>query len=267
MILVGTVFLVQNNFYAGIYVRSQAQENARAMKNVVESEIRAAAAGGVTTADSSRVVLRSNMAMGVVCGSQVNDVVVYFPSSSATLDTAQVGGYAHRSPRTGAWAYHNYSWSQLKVAGSGLAAICAARGADTTGASGDFYRLAFVDDEAGFALPLSVARTDSLMGSAVMLYRRTEFRFNASSLVSGDRALYWGLEGGTLRELVTGMATTAHFEFRTGTNTWSKSVNSGTVASINGIRVVSNAIGKGSSSDQATYGFNLTADIPLSNAY
>ena len=181
-------------------------------------------------------------------------------------DSTQVGGYGYRDPSTGVWTYHNYTWSQIKASGGTPAAQCYANGTDTTGASGDFYRLDHVDDDAGRALP-SVANAAALKGAAVMLYRRTEFRFTSSSLISGDRALYWGLEGGTLKELVTGMATTAHFEFRTGTNTWSRSVAPGSVSGINGIRIVADAIGKGSSSDQATYNFGLTADIPLSNAY
>jgi hypothetical protein len=259
VLLVGTVFLVQNNFYSHVYVRGQTQENARAMKEMVESEIRGVAAGGVTTADSSRMVVRSNLAIGVVCGYLGGDVDVFIPAWASSTDSTEIGGFGYRSS-AGVWEYHDRTWTQLHATGSQPAAVCAGNGADTTGVSSSFYWMNYIDDDTGLA-------ASTMVGSVVMFYRRTEFKFNSSSLISGDRALFWGLEGGTLRELVTGMAPGAHFEFRTGTNTWSKSVTGGSLANINAVRVVAQAIGKGESSAELTYDFTLNVDIPLQNAY
>jgi hypothetical protein len=257
--LVGTVFLVQNNFYSHVYVRGQAQQNARAMKDIVESEIRAVAAGGVTNADSSRMVVRSNLAIAVVCGYLGGDVVAYVPAWANSTDSTEIGGFGYRTS-AGAWQYYNRTWTELHATGSQPAAKCAENGADTTGVSSSFYWLNYIDDDTGVA-------ASTMIGSALMFYRRTEFKFNNSSLISGDRALFWGLEGGTLKELVTGMASGAHFEFRTGTNTWAKSVTGASLTNINGVRVVAQTIGKGDTSAELTYDFTLNVDIPLHNAY
>ena len=71
VLLVGTVFLVQNDFYSHITLRSQVHENARAMNEIVANEIRSVAAGGVMVADSSRLVVRASMVTAAVCGASV----------------------------------------------------------------------------------------------------------------------------------------------------------------------------------------------------
>ena len=262
VLLVSTVFLVQNDFYSHILLRSQVQENARTMSELVGSEIRALASGSMIVADSSRLVARANIVTGLVCGTQGSDVIVYLPGGSTAFDTTDVAGFGYRNPSTGAWTYYSRTWSQLKQPGGVPGLQCALQGADTTGAISHFVRMDHIDSDTGVS-----GATLASSGSVIMLFRQTEFRFNNSLLVSGDRALFWGLYGQTLKEVVTGMSSDAHFEYRTGVNTWSKAIASGSLANVNGVRIVAQSIGKGETSQQATYSFGWSVDIPLANAY
>jgi hypothetical protein len=259
VLLVGTVFLVQNNFYSHISLRTQVQENARAMKEMVGGEVRAMTAGGLVIADSTRLVVRANMIMAVVCGRLGTDVIVHLPGGTSAVDTADVAGFGYRNATTGAWEYHDRAWSTMVGVVPGVPAlVCYQNGADTTGISSEFVRVQNIDNDTHLT-------TTALYGSVLMFYRKSEFRFDNSALITGDRALYWGLYGQTLKELLTGMGTNAHFEYRTGTNTWSKAP--ATLASVNGVRIVAESIGKGRTSAELNYTFDLTLDVPLANAY
>jgi Tfp pilus assembly protein PilW len=55
VVMVGAVFLVQNEFFAWILLRSQVQENARSITELVGSEMRSVVANGGILADSSRL--------------------------------------------------------------------------------------------------------------------------------------------------------------------------------------------------------------------
>lgn len=102
IILVGSVFLTQNNFYSHVLLRSQVQENARAVTELVASDVRSLAPGGIILADSTRLVVRAPMATALICGRQGgSDVMVHVSGGLASIDTNEVGGYGYRAPALG----------------------------------------------------------------------------------------------------------------------------------------------------------------------
>jgi prepilin-type N-terminal cleavage/methylation domain-containing protein len=258
VLLVGTLFRVQNDFFSHVFLRSQVQENARSTAETIATELRSVGANGFLLADSTRMAFYSPLAIGMVCGAESNDVVIHLPGGIAALDTTEVGGFAYRNPST-RWSYYEHTWSQLKLTGGAPAATCYANGADTTGVSSEFVRLAYVDNDTGFSLA-------ALRGASIAIVRKTEFKFAQSQLVEGDRALYWGTYGGTLRELVTGVSEDAHFEFRYFSTTWAKYATGTNLANVDAVRVVAESIGRGETSGQLNYDFGFTVDIPLPNA-
>jgi prepilin-type N-terminal cleavage/methylation domain-containing protein len=262
VMLVGTAFLVQNNFYAHVLLRSQVQENARALTDVIAAELRSVTRKGVILADSSRLVFRSPIVTAMVCGEQGGangDVFVHMPGGVAGLTTSEVAGFGYLAAN-GTWTYYDNAWSALTATGGNPKQGCASKGADTLGAGSSFVRLKKIDDDTGVNVP-------GLLGATILLYRKTEFKFAASTLISGERALYRGLYGGTLTELATGLTTGAHFEYRVGTSsTWSKSVTGSGLDSITRVRLVAQSEGLGETSQQANYDFGWTVDIPIPNA-
>ena len=258
VLLVGTVFLVQNDFFSHVLLRTQVQENARAMTEVVASEIRSMGGGGVLVADSANLVIRAPLVTGIVCGAIDSDVAVYLPEGTSSFTTSEVAGFGSLGS-SGTWVYHDRTWSTLTAGTGDPKATCFANGADTVGASSSFLRLQNVDDDLG----VSVA---SLRGSTILLFRKTAFELDDSALVPGGRALYRGLQGGTMTELTTGLSGDAHFEYWTGSS-WSKSVSGATnLNAITRIRLTAESEGRGETSRQASYEFGWTIDIPLANA-
>ena len=55
--LVSSVFLTQNNFYRFVIQRTRVQDNLRVVTDLIASEVRGVAGGGVTTAESRRFVV------------------------------------------------------------------------------------------------------------------------------------------------------------------------------------------------------------------
>ena len=262
IILVGSVFLTQNNFYSHVLLRSQVQENARAVTELVASDVRSLAPGGIILADSTRLVVRAPMATALICGRQGgSDVMVHVSGGLASIDTNEVGGYGYRDPGTGAWTYYDHTWSELYATGGNPAIRCFINGADVSGAWPEFIRMKSVESDTG------IDNTVLDDGTHVLIfYRKTEFRFDNSVLVPGDRALFRGIYGSTLVEFATGMATTAQFQYRTGP-TWVKYVAPASLSTVDAIRVVAQSVGKGDTSAQLGYDFGWTVDIPLANAF
>jgi prepilin-type N-terminal cleavage/methylation domain-containing protein len=258
VLLVGTVFLVQNDFYSHVLLRSQVQENARAMTEQVATEVRSIGDSAIIQADSSELVVRTPLATFSVCGRVLSDVYVHVPGGTAGITTSDVTGIGYLHPN-GTWSWHDVSWGTLLGTGGDPQAECRANGADTTGISGEFYRFTTVDALTGFPAA-------SLLGSSFVLYTKTHFRFASSTLVSGDRALYRGKYGGTLTELATGVGPTAHFEYWGG-GSWSKAVTgAANLASITRVRLEAQSQGRGETSRELRYDFGWTVDIPVANA-
>jgi prepilin-type N-terminal cleavage/methylation domain-containing protein len=257
VMLVGAVFLAQNDFYAHVLLRSQVQENARAMTQLVADEVRSIGDSAIIIADSSRLVLRQPIATFAVCGRSANDVYVMIPGGTQSFTTADVSGIGRMTP-TGAWTWHDVSWGTLLGSGGNPKQDCYANGADTVDASFQFYKLTTVNTLTGITAA-------NLFASTFVIYSKTEFKFDDSILVDGTRALYRGRYGSTLTELATGLSTAAHFEYWTG-SAWSKAVSGATLANITRVRLVAQSEGVGETSQQAGYDFGWTVDIPVANA-
>jgi Tfp pilus assembly protein PilW len=67
LLLVSHTFLVQNQFYATQTLRVGAQDNVRAATELMASEVRNVAEGGVVVAGARTLTVRSPMAIGVLC--------------------------------------------------------------------------------------------------------------------------------------------------------------------------------------------------------
>ncbi len=256
VVLVSGVFLVQNQYYALQLKRAIVQDNARSVTAMMASDLRSAMKGSVLVAEPARVVVRTPLALSVICATQGPDVFAYLDGGEATLDTTDVAGFAVRDS-VGAWSYYNATWKTLSGAGGSPGASCAAQGADTVGASADFVRLKRLG---------SYHSPPPGIGEVLMFFAETEYGFATSALDSTSRALYRGPYGGTLVEFVTGMDSTAGFAYRTGGTTYVPSVSGPALLNIDAIRVDAEArthAETGGRSD-VTYGWSVS--VPLRNA-
>ena len=233
VVLVGTVFLVQNQFYALQLERSAAHDNARAVTETIASEVRSVMAGGVVRAQNKRLVVRSPMILGVICAHEPGSrAAVQFDGGTDNITTDDVAGVALRDSVTGAWTYHDADWHDMYQSGADPADDCAANGADTVGAYDDFHRFRRFNTYFGGLPPV---------GSIVMFYREVEYEFADSGMDSTTTALYRGPYGGTLVEFATGMDSTAQFTYRTGGSSYATSVPGGSLALIDAIHIEARA--------------------------
>ena len=256
IVMVGALFLMQNEFYGWLLLRTEVQENARAMTELVSSEIRSVPRGGVVVADSQRLVVRSPMVSAVVCGTTLFDAYVHVPGGLGAIETAEVGSLGVLDSATGVWTFYDTSWSSLNATGGSPMDSCMNNGADTTGIATEFLRIRY----------LTVTFTLPQVGSVLMIGRKTEFRIAPSTLSPGLSALYRGNYGGTLSEFATGLGSDAKFQYRYGSPTHYSSVTGGNLALIDGVRVGARSTGRGESGGVTHYAFGWTVDVPLVNA-
>lgn len=256
ILLVSTLFVVQNDYYNYVRERAQTQDAARSVSELVASEVRSIPAGAVLVADSTRMVVRKPLGVGVVCGFIGRDHAVHLPGGSAGVDTAAVSGFAVKDS-TGSWVFTTASWPSIYEGTSAAATTCAGEGADTTDARDEFLRF---DDLA------SMASDSTDLGDPVLLFRSLEITFATSALDSTTTALYIGTYGGTLEEFATGMAPDAHFSYRTGDTLHTVSVTGGDLAEIDGVRVHAWAEAAPTAA-RSTTEFDLTAEFRLRNVY
>ena len=224
VILVSSVFLVQNRYFALQMERTAAQDNARMVTEMVASEIRSVTRGGVALAENKRLVVRSPMVMGVVCASTAGPTTtIHLDGGDAGVTAADVAGVAQRNPLTGAWTYTDgVTWASVRQSGGTPAAACRANGADTVEAYSHF---------------INFSGTAPALGTVVMFYRKVEYKFAASGMTPGATALFRGPYGGTLVEFATGMDATAQFQYRTTTATYVTSVPPLSLANVVAIRI------------------------------
>ncbi len=258
--LVMSVFLAQNRFYTRVAVRSQVQENARSVTELIATEVRSATRGAVARAEPRRLALRTPVYMGIVCLVQGESAYVYLPLDGRPLDPSEVGGYGVRRA-DGTWEYFDRPWKAIFDPSGGIGAErCAeAVGADTAGVAQDFYR---------FREMASVPSPPAQAGTPVMLFRRREYRFQASTLQPGVLGLYMGLAGDTLAEFATGMTPDARFEYRVdGDSTYRATVTGANLALVDAVRVVALSTSQGAEGGGVEpYVYGWTVDVPMLNA-
>lgn len=253
--LVTSVFLVQNEFYADAVKRSALQESVRGAVALVYSDLRGVGAGGIVSAESDSLTFRLPLVMGGVCevsGSQTN---LLLPTNGLGVDGAAVDGYAIRAG-DGSWTYTPAGWASFfHSSGLAPAQACALAGADTTGATADFYRL-----DGLVALPALRA------GDLVMLYQERTLRLSPSGLDPGSIAVFTGRAGGTMVEFASGLTPSSAFQYQLDDpKHWRGFIRGMPKNRIAVIRfhavgaVVSSRMGRDSLL------FNLTATVPLRN--
>ncbi|MCK5651962.1 MAG: hypothetical protein KAJ42_11315 [Gemmatimonadetes bacterium] len=192
--LVTSVFLVQNNFYTDVQRRTAVHESVRSVTEMLSGEVRAIPKNGFVSAEYDRLIYRTPLAIGGVCDQSGFQSYVHIPLSGTGFDAGEVAGYAVQDA-AGDWTYNSAAWSTiLGSQGSGPASACYAAGADTTGATADFYLLN------GLATPPTIGR-----GTAIMLYRETELRSMVSALDPTSFALYRAPYGEALVEFAHGL--------------------------------------------------------------
>jgi len=234
VVLVSTVFLVQNRYYEIQLARSAAQDGARTMTEGMARELRSVAGGGVKVAESGRLVVRSPVVLAVVCAQTPGDeVAVQFDGGPSGIDTREVTGFAVRDVVTGAWSYHDAgSWPDIYQPSGTPASACAANGADTTGASGDFTELRQLSIYHG---------STPAVGQLLMLYREVEYTIGGSGMRPAALALFRSVGGGTPVEFATGLDPSARFQYRTGGSTYADAVAGSGLSAIDAIRLVAEA--------------------------
>ena len=250
--LVSSVFLTQNNFYRFVVQRTRVQDNLRVVTDLIASEVRGVAGGGVTAAESRRFVVRLPIAMGGVCDSPVAEGRVYMPGLSQIYGN-EVAGYATQDA-DGDWTYTADTWSNLLLSsGSSDANACLTlNGADTVGAIADYGRL--------------LIPGGTTLGEVIMIYREVEFKIDRSELEPRMLAVYRGVTGDTLREFVTGITPATKFQYRLPSpGTYQNSITGPLIASIEYIRVIASAIATDSIGGIESYSYEWTLGIPLRN--
>ncbi len=255
VLLVTSVFVVQNDFFADVVRRSQLQESVRSGLSFVEQDLRAVPAAGVVTAEADRIVFRAPLTVGGVCAVGGTSTYLLFPLEGEGIDGAEVAGYAVRDT-SGAWTFTPATWAALYAAsGSGPAQTCAFAGADTTGATADFYELRGLS-----AVPPLQA------GDLVMLYAEREIRIDTSALDSTRLGLFRGPRGGTLTELATGLSSTAAFAYQVrGRTGFQSQVLGGDLARITAVRVTLAGIVPATTAGRDPYTFTLVGTVSLRN--
>lgn len=252
--LAAHAFLVQNSYYSTQTLQAEAQDNARAATQLLGLDIRTVAEDGIVTAGARTLTLRTPIATAIICNkasAALGDIQT--PGGEAGLYTPTVAGLALRNDST--WEYALADWTALNGADAGSASGCASAGADTTGARDEFHRLASLN---------GLFSTTPAIGDVVMLFRETTYSFALSALDSVSTALYRTPRGFAPLEFVTGMDSTAQFQYRiAGTTTYVDTVTTASVGDIDAIRVVANARKSAATGGLDDVTFGLTTNITL----
>ena len=244
--LVTSVFLAQNSFYASVAEQSEVQDNLRSITQLIASEARGVAPGGVIVADSTRFAFRVPMRVGARCAGGDR---VHIPQFTQ-MNTADMSGYAIHDA-SGDWDFRSSTWAALFDGPDATAAgRCADNGADTTGVVPDFVKLDIPD-------PMT-------LGDVVMIFREVELSIATSTLDPTTLGLYRGKYGSPLVEFASGMNAVTHFQYRLGTPTYQTSVLPASLPLVDGVRIIVVSESKRTATGGYTYGWSV--DIPLKNS-
>ena len=257
VMLVASVFLVQNEYYSDVVRRSSLQENVRTAVAMVSADLRGVAAGGIVAAEEDSVVFRVPMVVGGVCAVNGTETYLHFPLEGEALDPTEVAGYAVRDD-SGSWTHTAATWASVFNSSGGAAAgTCRGAGADTVGAFDDFYRLD--------GLSASPALQP---GDLVMIFRQLELKLDISDLDSTSTAVFRGPAGGTVAEIANSLSPNSTFEYRvSGQNRFRTRIRGGTMDRIVAIRFSALGAVPSSRANRDSLTFDLTVSVPLGNAY
>lgn len=257
VVLIGTVFLVQSQVYGRQLQRSQAHDNVRMLTEAVGAELRSTVPGGVTTARADSLTVRTPMAIAAVCGRTGTYAYVQSEGGAGAVDASELVGFAVVDPPTEDWSFYTVGWSTISAGTTDAATACFANGADTVGAYGEFLRLEALENYHDSIPPV---------GSLVMLYRETTFRFRTSVMDPTTRALFRRVSGATAQEYVTGLDASAAFSYRrNGRSGYQNQVGEGLQSTIDAVRIVAQSRQPSASGALDDFTFGWTVSIPLRN--
>lgn len=254
IVLVSHTFLVQNQFYATQTLRAGVQDNVRAATELLASEIRDVAAGGVVVAGARTLTIRSPMAVGILCdmNGSSNDGEVMTQGGEAAVEADEVAGLALRIGST--WSFVNATWASVNGGDASSARNCFSNGADTVGARDDFHRFTNLNTVFPELTPTQ--------GDAVMVFRETTFTIRQSQLDPSTLALYRQPYGREAVEFATGMDTTAQFQFRTTGGLFVDSITS-ELANVDAVRIVADAVKPAPTGGADDIRFGWSVNVPL----
>ena len=254
--LVATVFLVQNQSYADQAGRIAAAQNVRGVIQTVSAELRMSMDGGITVADSVTLTVRTPMGVGAICGYRLgNGTALHMEGGRSGLDTAYVAGIAV-SDGAGGWAIYENGWAGLTGDNEDADAKCADQAADTVGISDDFFELREIQSYHGSVPSL---------GTLVMLFRETQFKFDDSVLNPGTIALFKGNSIDGFREFASGLDSTAAFSYRVA-GSYVSYVASPDTVDIEAIHISAVAIVTSLTGGRSDSSLDLSTTIHLGNA-
>ena len=233
VVMVAGIFLAQNRSYQVQLGVTDAHHNARAVTELLSSELRLVMEGGVQLAENDKITIRTPIVVAAVCWTDGVLAGVHTEGGEAAIEThaEEVAGFGVMDG-VGGWDYYDVDWTTIDDVSSSsvIAGSCYANGADTVGARGDFHSLKSLD---------SYHPTVPGVGEVIMLFSRTTFKFQASVLDPTTVGLFRQINGDTLVEFATGMDSTAQFQYRTGTSSYLGSVSGSSLGDIDVVRIVS----------------------------
>jgi len=212
----------QSRFFNAQNRGRQARNVSRGALNVMMSELRMVTAPrGVLAASSDSVVVRVPYAFGVLCGSTPTaSTISLAPMDSLAYNQAGVRGYAWRDS-TGNYAYVNASF----VLAPGLVTDCATASITTL-------------PRGRVVTVRPVVPAAAVPGTPIFLYRRIEYKFGPSLVMSGRRALWrMNLDASTSEELVAPFDASARFRFFVDGATTSRANAPAVLDSIRGLEL------------------------------
>ena len=232
--MVAGIFLAQNRSYQVQLGVTDAHQNARAVTELLSSELRSVMEGGVQVAENDRITIRTPLVVAAVCATSGGLVGVHTEGGEAAIEThaEEVAGFAVMD-NAGGWDYYDVDWATIDDASSSnvIAGLCYANGADTVGARNDFHSLSSLD---------SYHPTLPGIGEVILLFSETTFKFQPSVLDPTTVGLFRQVNGGALVEFATGMDSTAQFRYRTTENSsYEESVSGSSLAHVDVVSIVS----------------------------
>jgi len=253
--LVSHAFLVQNRFYATQTLRTSAQDNVRALTEMMAREIRNTMDDGVMVAGARTLTIRSPLAMTLVCdGTGLPNLDVYNEGGELAISTDEVAGIALRDRVTGVWEQAQAGWSDIDGSTSDPAGNCFANGADTVGARDSFHRLRVIN-------PLFAGTPE--VGDVLMIFRETTFTIRTSELDPSTLGIFRGIYGDSLVEFATGIDTTAQFSYRMADGAYVDTVSASALVDVDAVRIVADARKPAPTggADDVTFGWSVA--VPL----
>ena len=233
IVMVSGIFAAQNRSYQVQLGVTDAHHNARAVTELLSSELRLVMEGGVQLAENDRITVRTPIVLTAVCATNGGVVGVHTEGGEAAIEihAGEVAGFAVMDG-AGGWDYYDVDWTTIDdgSSSSAIADLCYANGADTVGASYEFHSLSGLD---------SYHPTVPDVGEVILLFSKTTFKFQTSVLDPTKVGLFRQVHGDTLVEFATGMDSTAQFQYRAGSSSYEESVSGSSLEDVDVVRIVS----------------------------